>query len=102
MQSCFGTCYLLTIISVQKTYGANDLLSKFDAINYGNLIRNFNFDNYDKINKQVQLESNFKQNADDGYNDSKCVQQFSDLKRSLNESAMWAIKGERNYCRRST
>lgn len=88
---------IFCLISLFKILSANNIPSELSTINYENLIQKINFDKYEVIGKDIEYESNSKQNIVDGYDDSKCVQQFAELKRSLNESEMWAIAGETNY-----
>lgn len=87
------SCLVLIICSASAFKGitAQNFLSKLNAINYESLIQNMNFDLYEK---QIQFGSDLKQNNEaDGYDNFKCVQQFSALQKSLNESEVWAIEG---------
>lgn len=77
-------------VSLLSTFSANHILSDLTAINFENVILKFDSDEYQKI----KFESNAKQSdVVDGYDNLKCAQQFSELKRSLNESEMWAMEG---------
>lgn len=68
------------------------MLSAINAINFPNLIHEINFD---KI--EIKSGNGLRINLVDGYNDSKCTQQFSELRKSFNKSELWALKGEAEY-----
>lgn len=88
--SLFTQFYLIVFgfANLFETFVASNILAEINAINYEQLTHRINSDN-----SEIRFENDSSAGLVDGYNDSKCMQQFFELRKSFNRSELWALKG---------